>query len=358
MKKIILLVAVASTFLFVSCEEDKDDPTPAPPPVTSNELRGTFIVNEGSFGMANGSISYLSSDGSYFAADIFNAVNSATLGDIVQSMSIYNSRGYIVVNNSQKVEVVDMKDFKSVGTITGFSSPRYLLAVNSSKAYVSDWSSNTVKIVDLNTLIITGSIPAGEGPEQMVLANNKVYVCNIGGFSMDSTVTVIDAVTDAVLTTLNVGLNPASILKTSDGNAVVLCMGSTGPDFIGANADDLAGNFVRVNTVTNDVDTIMSFDKAFHPLKMTTNPNTHKTYALVGSDAYTGNIAEVDTALQAFVPMNSKFFYGVGVDPSNGNIYAGRAGFSASCYMLRYNPNGTLIDSMQVGIGPNSFVFN
>jgi YVTN family beta-propeller protein len=254
--------------------------------------------------------------------------------------------------------VVDMKDFSTKGTITGFSSPRYFLGISSSKAYVSDWSSNTVKIVDLNTLAVTGSIPVGQGPEQMIMANNKVYLCNAGGFSMDSTVTVIDPSTDAVLTTLTVGINPGSFCKTVSGDILVLCSGSTGPDYVGGNADDLPSHLVKIDVNTNALDTVIDFGQIQHPLKITTNGDKSMAYLLYGNDYYTGTVMSVDSVSHSVVPVSGQSFYGLGINPSNGNIYGGRAGFSANCYMLRYTSTGTLIDSMLVGIGPNSFVFN
>eukprot|EP01034_Spumella_vulgaris_P009002 gene9002-11428_t len=37
--------------------------------------------------------------------DIFQSVNGAPLGDILQSMTYINDRAYIVVNNSGKIEI-------------------------------------------------------------------------------------------------------------------------------------------------------------------------------------------------------------------------------------------------------------
>jgi YVTN family beta-propeller protein len=359
MKKLFLTLGIVSSFLFTACEKEKDDETPAPPPVTSDQLHGVFVVNEGPFGSGTGRISYLSSDGSYFNEDLYHAANSpATLGDLVQSMSIYNLRGYIVVNNSFKIEVVDMRDFKSAGTITGFSSPRYFLPVNPSKAYVSDWSSNTIKIVNLNTLTVTGTIPAGDGPEQMIMTNNKVYVCNTGGFGLDSTVTVIDPASDVVINTLTVGFNPGSFCKTNTGDVLVLCSGTMGPDYIGGNSDDLPSYLVKINTSTDAVDTVMSFGQFFHPVKMIPNADLTKLYTLYSNSIYGGTVKLIDTVSQTISPVVDEYFYGLGIDPSNGNIYGGRYDFTANCYMVRYTSGGALIDSMQVGIGPNSFVFN
>ena len=51
-------------------------------------------------------------------------------------------------------------------------------------------------------------------------------------------------------------------------------------------------------------------------------------------------------------------YYGLGINPFNENIYGGIGNFSTNSWVLQYKNDGTLIDSMQVGIGPNGFVFN
>ena len=50
-------------------------------------------------------------------------VNNRPLGDMVQSFSVADDKGFIVVNNSQKVEVVLLNTFKSSGCIRGILSP-------------------------------------------------------------------------------------------------------------------------------------------------------------------------------------------------------------------------------------------
>ena len=359
MKKHLFAICAVLTVMVSSCEKEVTT-TNAIPPATQDELRGTFIVNEGLFGAGNGTVSFRSSDGSFISSDIFLAVNNSALGDVVQSMHIYNSKGFIVVNNSQKVEVVSMNDFKKIKTITGFSSPRYFLPIDNNKAYVTDWFSNSAKIVDLNSLTITGSGPTGEGPEQMLLVNNKVYVCNAGGFGLDSSVTVIDAVTNSVLTTIEVGVNPGSLILDSNGKIQVLCSGSTGPDYIGATADDIGSSIVTIDPVTNTVISDVSLGQLVHPVKMVANKYGDKIYFLFGVDGYSGSIKRYDmlSGIMYNVSNTTDLFYGLGVHPASGDIYAGRYGFNANCYMLHFNENSQLVDSALVGIGPNNFSFN
>ena len=238
-KKILKTIIICFVFSNNSCK--KEDAVNS-----SSEMiyvrNGVLISNEGNYTASDGSVSYFSIPNKKITQDVFTAVNHIPLGSVVQSMALMNESIFIVVNNSQKIEVVDRDYFKSKGTITGFSGPRYFLPVAANKAYVSDWFANEIKIVNPDAMTITGSITTGAGPEQMLLLNSKVYVTNIGGWGTDSTVTIINAVTDQVISTLMVGINPGNIVADSNQKVWILCNGTLGPDFTPNTSDDIGGN--------------------------------------------------------------------------------------------------------------------
>ncbi len=338
-----------------SCEKDNDNP--GGPSTTSG---GTYIVNEGAFGNSNATISFLNNGSEDLLNDHFSDINSYPLGDVAQSMHIHGERGYIVVNNSQKVEVVNRNNCTSIATITGFSGPRYLVAIGS-KGYVSDWFDNNVKIIDLGTNSISGSIPTGSGPEQMVLIDSLLFVANVGGWGNDSTVTVINTNTDAVISSIAVGLNPNSMAVDNNGILYVLCGGSTGPDFTGGTADDIAGSIWQVDPVQLVVTDSQILQQADHPTRLNHDQNNGRMYLLLGIDGYNGAIRYFTTG-QLPVSLNTfdqRSFYGLGVEPSSSMIYAGLApGFTQKGYVFRFDQNGSLIDSMKAGIAPNGFAFS
>lgn len=356
-KTLCICLASAGIILFNGCS--KDD---APAPGGGNGVsRNVYIVNEGSFGSSDASISTFNVDSKTFIEDIFMQENQRPLGDVAQSMIMHNNKGYIVVNVSATVEVVNKSTFVSEGTITGFASPRFILPVNNTKAYVSDWSADNIKIVNLSSLSITGSIPAGSGPEQMVISGTKLFVTNSGGFSTDSTVTVIDMITDNVIATIQVGMNPNSIRLDKNGKVWVLCTGWYGPDFTGGTSDDVAGKLVRIDPATNIIEAVFAMGQFDHPVRLNMNKSLDQLFYLRGLSAYDGSVFKmnIDDASLPATPLVDKIFYGLGIDPVNGDIYGGYAPvFGQQGYMFRYESNGALKDSVKVGIGPNSFVFN
>lgn len=344
---------LATTFLFTSCEDDPDEPTPSPP-----VLNGLFIVNEGAFGSGNGSITYRSTDSAYYNADIYKAVNNEPLGDVVQSMSVYDRRGYICVNNSQKLVIVDMTNFKKVGTVS-VGSPRYFVGFNG-RGYISDWTTNSVKIIDIpsNTPVMT--IPCGKGPEGMLGYYKSMYVCNSGGFDIDSTVTVFNVNTHLITDTIVMGVNPNSIVMDKNNKIWVLCQGTLGPDYTAETADDIGGQLVQIDPANNNaILQVFQFGQFDHPLKLQKNQAGDVLYFMNGSSYISGSLWKMnitDAALPA-QPLINEQFYGFGVDHFTEELYTGLPVFSVSSYVKRYNTNGTLKDSIQAGIAPNGFVF-
>lgn len=357
-KQLFYLSALTVAITFASCK--KDDPEPAPgggSTAGTTYNNGVFITNEGPFGSGTGTISFYSRSSGSVASDIFEAKNGYPLGNIVQSMEIYNSKAYIVVNNAGKVEVADGSTFATAGTITGFTYPRYFLGINSNKGYVSEWGTGgvagAVKVVDLTTKTITGTITTGKGAEGMVLAGSKVYVACGGGFDNDSVVTVINSTTNAAITNINVGANPKSIKMDASGKVWVLCSGQWDPTYTFLISP---GKLVRIDTLTNTVDLTLPFaSTTAQPSNLVINSTKTTLYYSYSGGVYAHSTSA--SALSVTATIN-RSFYGLGIDPTNNYFYGSDAvDFSSNGKVIRYNASGTLLDSITVGVIPGGFYF-
>lgn len=347
-----ILIYICSSFLFYSCEDENQ--TPETPPEV---LSGIFVVNEGAYTQGNGSISFISYDSAYFNSDIYFSANTSPLGDVVQSMSVYQRSGYICVNNSQKLVVVDMTDFRKKATIS-IGSPRYFTGY-SSKGYVSDWSDNTVKVINLNTNSIIRTIPCGNGPEQMLGYSQNMFVCNGGGFSIDSTITVIDVQSLTVKDTITTGINPSSVVMDANNKIWVLCSGTTGPDYLPGTADDIGGKLLQIDPLSFTILKSFDFAQSEHPIKLQLDASGQTLYYLNGNSGYTGSVTKMQISANQLPtsPLINRQFYGLGIRTDNDDIYCGVPSFSTNSHIHHYKNDGTLIDSTAVGIGPNAFVF-
>lgn len=84
---------------------------------------GLFVCNEGNFQYSNGTLSYYNPETNEVRNEVFFRANGFRLGDVVQSMTMHDNKGWIVVNNSHVIFAIDPNTFKEVGRIENLTSP-------------------------------------------------------------------------------------------------------------------------------------------------------------------------------------------------------------------------------------------
>lgn len=131
-----LRTIVLCLLLLVGC--DRIPELPSFEAEDGNRVR-MIVVNEGLFTTNTAALSVIYEDGkTYF--DVFRWVNERPLGDVAQSVTEINGYYFVAVNNSRRIEVLDMETFKSVGSIRyrESGSPRFITPLTDSTAMVSD----------------------------------------------------------------------------------------------------------------------------------------------------------------------------------------------------------------------------
>jgi len=174
------LFFIFSAVLLSSCIKETD------PVITGLERawlsgNGVFIMNEGNFRSGNGSISFFSYDSMKIYNNIFREANERPLGDVPYSMGFTDNKAYILVNNSDKIEVAGINTMKSVTTIGKVVSPRYISFVSSQKAYVTSLYSDSIRIIDLQSETATGYVPVENTSESIASTSSSAYVANWSG---------------------------------------------------------------------------------------------------------------------------------------------------------------------------------
>ncbi len=356
MKKVFLLLGAGILLAFTACNKEDN---PAKP--DTGFRYGAFVVNEGSFNGNNGSVSYIDLDSSHIINNLFQKINGRTPGDVVESFCVAGDKGVIVVNNSGKVEVVNLETFASIGTVSGFSYPRYALPVSDNKLYLTNGAfAGKVYVIDLSSLAVTDSIDVGMGPENLVKKDHLVYVANSGGWSHDSTVSVIDINTDKVIKTIITGDNPVDLSLDGDGNVWVLCKGKVVYDQNWNVIAETDSRLQKINTATNEITEDMIIGKKgdlFNPLRLAAGGKGGDTVYFAEKEGVFA--VDVHDPVIAGTPLIPGNFYGLDVDPGSGMIYATDAGdYSSGGTLYRYQSNGVLLDTMTVGIAPNGVYFN
>src|SRR6056297_2942605 len=130
---------------------------------------GVYVSCEGNFMYGNGSLSFYNTETKKVTNQLFYARNNAPLGDVVQSLSMFQDLLFVVVNNSGKIYIADAETAEYRGSVTGLTSPRYIHFLSEEKAYISDLYSAEMTIIHPATFEITGKIDLeGHTSEQMV----------------------------------------------------------------------------------------------------------------------------------------------------------------------------------------------
>lgn len=316
---------------------------------------GILISHEGNFGQGNASVSFVSYDLQTVENNIYSTVNSNPLGDTAQSIGFNGDLAYIILNVSNSIEVVDRYTFESVATInTGLNNPRFVAFANG-KGYVTNWGDGSVAtddylaVIDLSSNTLTAqTISVAEGPEEIVAGNNTLYVAHQGGFSQNNVISVIDATSDVVSSTITVGDVPNSMQLDNSGNLWVLAGGK--PSWTG---DETGGKLSKINTTDNSM-TSIDFATTEHPNHLALD-NGSLYYYTAGS---VFKMATSETTLPTTAEITGLNFYGMSVN--NSVLYGIDAGdFTSNGTLSSYNlSSNTLNANTTVSIIPGGIYFN
>ena len=305
----------------------------------------TYVLCEGNFGTANSSLwSFNSSGGSNLP--IHWDENSNPLGDVGQSLTIFNDKLFIVMNNSHTIEVMDLTEGAQYLTTINLpnASPRYLYAENSI-GYVTSWGLNAIIVLNLNNMETIDTIQVNGMPEYIINYQNHLYVSipSNTDWSTNDQVIKIDKDNYNIVTSFTVEPGPSMmVLKDS-----LLYISSSSYDdswntYAGTSKINLQSNEVsRYNAgqTSNYGSDIFSFQNNIYRL-------------------FDGGVVPIDEDLS---PDSSEIIGDFGSIYSayaHGDyIYFGKSDYIAPDTVLVVNSNSELISNYIVGAIPGSFAF-
>ncbi len=337
---------VIFTILFIcSCVKDKPQESVSSG-VAINSDKSVLIINEGNYGWGNTSVSLYDPISNGIVTDYFKQQNGGlTLGDVCQSITKYNNKYYIVINNSNKIVVVNAIGFTKTATISGFNSPRYFLPITYNKAYVSDLYANSIHVVDMNSNTITGSINCMKGTEEMALIYNKAFVIN----GNSDYCYVLNTVTDIITDSLFIGKEASGIVIDKNAKVWILTKGSA--------VSSQTPKLVRINPISLTIEQTLNFSTIDSPWRLCYN-NTRDTLYYLNKGVCMFPISNLTLPISPIVSQGSKLYYGLGFNPKDYTIYVSDAiDYVQKSKIEIYNTNGSLIKSFNAGIISNGFVF-
>ncbi len=327
-------------------------------PIDSIIGKGVFIVNEGNYMFSNSSLSYYNPNTREIENKVFYRANGFELGDVTQSMQIHDSLGFIVVNNSARVDVINISTFKYVGTISGLSSPRYVHIINNTKGYITDLYAKAITVFNPLTLEVTGSISVDnhsdkfyQHPTEQIVPFGKWVFTNC--WSFDNKVLVIDTETDQVVDSIETDLQPIAIAIDKYEKLWVLTDGGYQGNPMGYEKPTLS----RFDAITKIKELTYTFNLEDNPTEMQLN-GTADTLYFINNQVWQLPLNTIDFLITPFIEKNNHRFYSLGVDPVTSEVYVSDAiDYLQPGLVYRYSPHGQPIDTFKVGIVPGAFCF-
>lgn len=315
---------------------------------------GLFILNEGNFQYGNATLSYYDPKSGEVLNEVFLRANGMRLGDVAQSMQIYDNKGWIVVNNSHVVFAINPNSFKEIGRIENLTSPRYIHFVNKEKAYVTQIWDNRIFIINPQDYSVTGyiTVPGMEmesgSTEQMVQIGRYVY-CTC--WSYQNSIIKIDTEIDEVVGQLTVGLQPKSLVADCFGKLWTITDGG----YEGSPQGYEAPTLWQIDPESLEVVKLFPFKTGETPFDLQTNGAADSLYWI--NDGVWKMGAEADRLpVSPIIESMQTKFYALTVNPKNGDIYVADAiDYQQQGAVYRFSPEGSLTDEFYVGVTPGSF---
>lgn len=372
-KKLLPVLAFASAL--TACDEPVEyvyTPTADHDVVTGENYNGNvlgfYVLNEGNQGANTCTLDYFDYSTRTYSRNIYaerNPDKVLELGDVGNDIIVDGNRLFIVVNGSNKLEVLDAKTAKSLGKVD-IASPRYV-AVNGNYAYVTSFvggegNNGSVVRVNLSTMQTEGSVSVGLCPEGLTFAGGKLFVANSQNYSLgkfDNRIFVIDPAKMSVDYTIEAGLNLRQIKANANGTIFVQSQGNyyDVPSSLIALTAGADGKYAPKNENITPVNAFALDGKSkiyYYGVTYDANwmpTNSYGALAQATLDAVESPLSQADTK-------DIQSPYTIAVQPDNGDIIIADAKNYVSSGELRvFNTNGQLKWTAKTGDIPGHIAF-
>lgn len=342
-KALLIICQVLLVVSINSCEKDSPDAKS----ISILESNGFFVVNEGNFNSGNSSLSFFSYDSVKVNNSIFSIVNERPLGDVANSALASGANLYIVVNNSDKIEIANIETLGSTGRIDGLVSPRFIGMISKTKAYVSSLYSDSLAIINPLSLEVTGYINLESSSEHITVYGDITFISNWSG---GKSVSVIDNKNDIILRKIELAPEPGRVVIDAYGFAWVLCSG-------GYLNEEFPVLFKIETAEGNILDSFQFENKNESPSELCIDHQGINLY-FINRDIFRMSVNAVALPVEPLVEAEGRNFYRMDFDRGNQVLLITDAmDFMQRGYVYGFTPEGTALFNFRAGIIPGSFCF-
>lgn len=335
-------------------------------------LTGFWLLNQGNMGANKASLDLYTFADALYSRNVYPSLNpdvAMDLGDVGNAMRSYGSKLYIVVNCSNKVEVLDLRTGRRIGQIDipncrdiTFSGPNAYVTSYAGPVEVAEDYAQRGYVARFDTLTLreTGRRTVGYQPDGIAISGGHIFVANSGGYRVpnyERTVSILDLETLQPVKEVEITENLCHALADSYGYVWISSRG----DYY-----DIPSRLYRMDARTMEVDRTFDFpvsamwlsgDRLF-TVSASFNYETFlldKVFTIVDTKegrVLTHNFVSDGTEQEIRVP------YGVAENPETGEIYVTDARtYINPGYLYCFSPEGKLKWKQRTGDVPSSIVF-
>lgn len=325
---------------FSSCSSDSDDRVVIP---NGDFENGYIVSNEGNFTDSNASVSFITNDLIEKTDMVFKSINGDDLGDVLQCIAFDGDYAFLVINYSNKIEVVNRYTFKRIVTLTEhIKGPRYAVVKNG-KLYVTNSGMKSVEVFDAKSFDHITTIDVNRSVEEIKEANGMLYVMN-ASYGTGKDITIIDTNTNEVIKTISVqdGLNSIEI-----DNGILYALHKTGITKINTSNNEIIGEIPLADGLTN-VSKLEISDNHIYFI------SGSKIFKYSTDVTVLANTELVDTKVS-----DGQYNIGYGFSVVGNRIfYSDVKGFTANSEVKVYDLDGKFLKSFTAGMGVNAVYGN
>ncbi len=317
----------------------------------AQQLDQVYVINQGAFLQGNSSVTAFTPASGETSQNVFQQTNGRPLGDVAVHSVLINDLLYVLVSNSDKIEIVNPETFEEVETLFvddfGGSGPQWIEPVGESKAYISNLTGSTVSILELPGNQITGAVEVGANPEGIAVSNGKAYIA-LTAFGDGTQLAVVDTETDTLLDHIEVHDNPRFVYADDNGFIWVMSTGNFG-------FGDMPESFGKLTVIDPSDDSIVGeIEIGGKPQALQLNNADRIAYVL------NDGIQRVDMDTRVLLDdLSETAYFNIGFwEGDEPALYATFApDFSSSGSVDILNLQGDVTASFTAGIGPGHVQF-
>ncbi|HEX3783164.1 MAG TPA: YncE family protein [Pseudonocardiaceae bacterium] len=217
---------------------------------------------------------------------------------------------YAALYQHNEVQAVDTATNEVVATIPVGGDPLHLaLAPNGKRLYVANAVSDTISVINTRTNTVIDTIATPTDPQAIVVTPNSKRVYVITGSPGEGDVTVVDAHTDTVLTTIT-GTDANGLIPSPDGRYVYL-------------TDNVDGNNIGVISTRTNTEVRAFYVSALEGVSGALAINSAGTLLYVADAIYQVNVVDPLTGVETTPLEPNRQLGPIALSPDDNTLYYG-----------------------------------